>query len=363
MTLTTEVFIERAKVIHNDKYGYAKVKYTLGKNDVIILCKNHGEFTLRAERHLRGAGCKQCGRENTIASRAVSTEEFIEKAKLVHGDKYDYSLVDYKKTHSNVTIICNLCGSVFEQTPDNHKAGKGCIACGGRKKLTTETFIEGSVKVHGDKFDYCKVKYVSAHSKVIIICNACGCEFLQSPNKHRISKRGCPNCKLIRWRLTTSKFIKNAIENHGYKYDYSKVEYICNKASVIIICKNCGYEFSQIASSHMRGQGCPSCSPGGFKNEKPAILYYLRVKQPFNTDKFLYKIGITNLTVEERFSGIDMQSIETLKTWEFPIGHSAKFAEKLILDKFKEFRYKGEAILTKSGNTELFTKDVLGLDI
>ena len=88
------------------------------------------------------------------------TKEFIAKAKAVHGDKYDYSKVNYAKNTTKVTIICKIHGE-FEQCPAYHLLGQGCPECGGRRKLTTEEFIEKARKVHGDKYDYSKVNYVN----------------------------------------------------------------------------------------------------------------------------------------------------------------------------------------------------------
>ena len=99
----------------------------------------------------------------------MTTEEFILKAKKVHGDKYDYSQVNYVKTTIPVTIICPIHGP-FTQRPVNHLRGKGCKYCGNAVKHTTEEFIEAARKVHGDKYDYSQVEYVNNKTKVKIIC-------------------------------------------------------------------------------------------------------------------------------------------------------------------------------------------------
>ena len=97
------------------------------------------------------------------------TEEFIKKAKEVHGDKYDYSKVEYKKAIEKICIICPEHGE-FWQIPTNHLKGCGCPSCGGNKKYTLEIFIKKAREVHGDKYDYSKVDYKKASEKVCIIC-------------------------------------------------------------------------------------------------------------------------------------------------------------------------------------------------
>lgn len=94
-----------------------------------------------------------------------------------------------------------------------------------------------------------------------------------------------------------------------------------------------------------------------FVQTKPAILYYLSIN-----NGEAYKIGITNKSIKDRFNSTDLKKITVLKEWEYPIGYDAYKAEQRILSMYKEFKYKGHDLL-QSGNTELFTYDILGLDI
>src|ERR1035437_3659881 len=95
--LTTEEFIIRAKAIHGDKYDYSKVKYINARTKVIIGCKNplHEDYEQVPDAHLRGQGCKECGIKHRSDSRKSNTKEFIERAIEIHGEKYDYSKVEY----------------------------------------------------------------------------------------------------------------------------------------------------------------------------------------------------------------------------------------------------------------------------
>lgn len=196
-------------------------------------------------------------------------ERFIIKAKEKHGEKYDYSKVEYVDAHTKVCIICPIHGE-FWITPNSHLNGCACPKCGGNKKSTTEEFIEKAKKVHGDKYDYSKVEYINAHTKVCIICPIHG-EFYASPANH-LRERGCPKCKTRKNLIsnyvvsktmtvkhhTIETFVKKAKEVHGDKYDYSKVEYKDNKTKVCIICPKHG-EFWQRPDNHLSGQGCKKC--------------------------------------------------------------------------------------------------------
>jgi hypothetical protein len=126
-------------------------------------------------------------------SRKLTTEEFIEKAKKVHGDRYDYSEVKYTNTKTKIKIIC-FTHSVFQQTPRNHLQGQGCPKCANNIPLTKEDFTKKARDIHGDKYDYSKVDYQNNHTKVEITCPVHG-PFWQSPEKHINRKHGCQKCK------------------------------------------------------------------------------------------------------------------------------------------------------------------------
>lgn len=140
----------------------------------------------------------------------MTTEEFIQKAKAVHGDKYDYSKVEYVNNHTKVTIICPEHGE-FPQNPNNHLQGNGCLMCArqrraDRDRQTTKWFVEKARQAHGDKFDYSKVKYINNHTPVIIGCPIHG-EFQQTPANH-LKGQGCPDCGRKKLQLTKEEVFK-----------------------------------------------------------------------------------------------------------------------------------------------------------
>ena len=247
-------FIEKAKQVHGDKYDYSKVNYIDSHTKVCIICPIHGEFWQIPNSHLKGKGCSKCGIINATLKRRSKTEEFINKAREVHGNKYDYSKVEYLNNHTKVCIICPIHGE-FWQTPYSHLK-HGCPKCSNNKRLTTEEFIEKSRKVHGDKYDYSKVKYINNSTKVCIICPIHG-EFWQKPQNHMQGK-GCLKC--CGKSLTNEEKIAKLKIIHNNKYDYSISDFTNGKEKTKIICPIHGI-FEMDYDHHGNSKnGCPKCA-------------------------------------------------------------------------------------------------------
>ena len=187
VVFSTEDFIEKARSVHGDKYDYSKVEYRNNRNKITIICPIHGEFEQTPYSHLEGHGCFPCSRNRANDMMRHSTEDFIKKAKEIHGDRYDYSKVEYVTINKNVTIICTEHGE-FEQTPYSHLKSNGCNKCtfrdlGVSQRSNTEDFIQKAKEIHGDTYDYSKVEYTKNDSKVTIICPVHG-EFKLTPKLH-----------------------------------------------------------------------------------------------------------------------------------------------------------------------------------
>jgi hypothetical protein len=191
------IFIKKANTIHGVKYNYSKIIYSNNKNKITIICPEHGDFNQTPNSHLSGVGCPKCGLIKKANSKRKKLDVFILNANKKHNHRYDYSILQYKHTHSKVRIICSKHGE-FEQTPNNHLKGHGCPICSyiersEDKKSNTIEFINKSLLIHGDKYDYSLVEYIGALIKVIITCEKHGM-FLQTPNNH-LNGQGCPICK------------------------------------------------------------------------------------------------------------------------------------------------------------------------
>jgi hypothetical protein len=187
--LTTEEFIIKAKLVHNNTYDYSLVNYVNSHDKVRIICSVHGEFEQRPNNHLNSGGCKKCYHDNNN----IGNDNFISKAKQIHGDTYDYSVTKYLESKGKIKIICPIHG-IFEQRASNHLSGKGCIKCHNKSRLSNDLeFIEKAKEKHGDRYDYSNLKYVNDKTKIKIICQNHG-EFSQKPSNHLFGQ-GCPICR------------------------------------------------------------------------------------------------------------------------------------------------------------------------
>jgi predicted nucleic acid-binding Zn-ribbon protein len=350
---TLEKVVEKSKKVHGDKYTYLDIIKEPNQHvKVVCVCPEHGEFTLRASRHYtEGKGCPKCSTSPT------TLEEFLIRAKEKHGTYYDYSEVVFSTLKDKVRIKCPVHGE-FVQKAGDHLLYYGCPKCGKAKAVKNTTkdtawFVEQARKVHGDKYDYSKTVYTKAKDPLIITCPKHG-DFIQKASSHIHINHGCPHCANF-YGKSVEDFIEDAKEVHGNLYDYTETVYTGALKPVNIKCAKHGV-FNQIASNHLSGSGCPSCAVTGFDGSKPGILYYLEI----TTEKgVLYKVGITNLTVQQRFSNKELSKIKVLRITEYGVGADAYKEEQKLLKKYSEYLYKGESVL-KSGNTEIFTKDILG---
>ena len=195
--MKTQLFIEKAIKIHRDRYDYSKVEYVKNSEKVVILCKIHGVFEQSPHSHLSGSGCKKCGYiKNGINFRKTNTD-FINKAIKVHGNKYDYSKVEYKNSHTKISILCKEHGQ-FEQMPYHHLNRCGCYYCGfvdgaNKRKYTLSEMISKFKKIHGNVYDYSTInEYINISTNININCKNHG-EFIQKPYKH-LQGSGCPIC-------------------------------------------------------------------------------------------------------------------------------------------------------------------------
>ena len=275
MRFDEETFKQEFNQTHGDKYEY--LGYEHGK--VKFKCNIHDIIQEDTPSQLRsGRGCKICSKEAKIAKSASTTEEFIAKAKAIHGEKYDYSKVRYVKNDKKVIIICPKHGE-FLQTPMTHLRGNGCQKCGyetiGRKlkrseplksphpRKTTEDFIKQATELQNGFYGYSKAVYVNDKTPLVITCPIHG-DFLQTPNKHLIG-HGCPKCRYEKsskaLRRDLESVISKAKEVHGDgTYDYSLItDYKNSKTKYPIICKKHGV-FMQSMNAHIDWkQGCPIC--------------------------------------------------------------------------------------------------------
>lgn len=234
--LTKEEFVEKAIKIHGYNYDYTLVNYINNSTEVLIICKKCGKvFSQKPIKHLVGHGCRFCKIKKIADSQRMSCSEFISRAQKIHGDKYDYSKVKYIDSSTKVCIICKKHNCDFFQTPNNHLRGQGCCLCG-REKVSelysknTDWFIEKAESIHGDTYDYSRVKYINSWTKVIILCPKHG-EFEQKPNTH-LSGHGCPICKSSKGEFKIEEYLKNNDIEYKRQYRITLERYLFSRNSL-----------------------------------------------------------------------------------------------------------------------------------
>lgn len=257
--LTTEQFVERSKIIHNNKYDYSKTIYIGSKIPVTIICPIHGDFNQTPNPHLKGCGCLKCGNTNEFTEE--HNKKFINDSIKVHGDKYDYSKVNYMGNKKQVEIICKIHGS-FDQTPNSHLRGNKCPECAiiERKILVNKNeskkFFDKMKELYGNRFDFSNVTYINTLSNIKLICEIHG-EFEQTPNC-LVQGRSCTKCG--KNKPTTEMFIERAKSVYGNKYNYDKTIYVDTKHKVIVSCNAGHKDFTIIPRNHINGaRGCKDC--------------------------------------------------------------------------------------------------------
>ena len=215
--LTKDEFIERANKVHKSKYIYYG-EYINGSTKIDICCPIHGIFKQTPYHHLHGQGCPKCAVTKNVERQKLTYDSFIKRSKQIHGDKYDYSKIEYKTYKSKVCIICPKHGE-FWQTPDSHLHKHGCPKCAGKLR-TKEDFIEDSIKLHGNNINYDNVVYKGVHTKVLLKCNICQREFYQTPHDH-LQGKGCPHCNESKLEKEVAKFLdkKQIKYERWYRYD------------------------------------------------------------------------------------------------------------------------------------------------
>ena len=209
--------------------------------------------------------------------KKLNTEIFITRAQKVQGEKYEYSKVNYVDAPTKINIICRLHGS-FLQKPHDHLHGQGCPKCAGTQRGTAEAFIAGAQKVHGNLYEYSNVNYVNDLTKVSIVCKLHG-PFLQSPNSHRRGQ-GCPNCGKLEQARKLTKTTEVFIAE-AQKIHNNLYGY--SKAKYVhgnkkvIIICKVHGQFLQVPNDHLKGAGCPICKNSKGEKLVARVLDYLNI--------------------------------------------------------------------------------------
>lgn len=270
--ITTEEWIKRAREVHGDKYDYSKSEYKGGLYKTCIICPIHGEFWQNAKSHAKGDGCPECGKLICQNCQRKTTEEFIEDAKKIYGDKYDYSKVNYIGSKIKVCIICHekdkngIEHGEFLIRPNDFMEGhscKKCFAIKNSKQLEYNEMIEKFIRVHHNKYDYSMIESKNYYldNDIQIICPKHG-TFTQSVRNHL--KAGCKECaieKMQEYRKvdeTEFKMRFNSISNN--KFSYNSEEFINMNTPMTFKHFVCGTQFKRTPTAFLSNATCPVCN-------------------------------------------------------------------------------------------------------
>lgn len=389
------IFMQKANKLHENKYDYSKFIFVNSRTSGIITCRLHGDFKSTPSHHLSkpSSVCPKCYKIDVNIDKK-RFDYFLQRAKKLHNNKFDYSKFIYVSAKTKGIIICPIHGE-FSQNPDKHlgKDTKGCQKCWfeirnemlqtiertPRAIMSKDEFLKRCFNKYGDRFKYDLTNYNGlTKNKINVICSIHG-EFSILPCNHILkTSEGCQKCGRVRASKNKTRsyddFLIKSNQIHKYKYIYSEENnntYKNKKSIVKIICKEHG-EFKKKAQKHIAGQGCFRCKIdeliknntlcGGycenlfekkpFLKDKKSYLYYLKIN-----DGELYKIGITTKEVSDRINSLksiskgNIKKVEIISQKEYTLYDSFTIEQKILVD-FIEFR----KVTFWSG--ELFTKNI-----
>ncbi len=290
--MNTEIFIQRAREVHGDKYDYSICEYVNAVTKMPIVCPEHGMFMQSHLHHvLKSQGCPPCGIRKCAEGISVPFEEFVKRAREKHGNRFEYIKESYSALTSKLRFICPTHGEV-QMTGTCHCVSKtGCPKCRHVSTAASNTksydeFIRLAKEFHNNKYDYSNVtNFTNRNSRICIICPIHG-EFTQTASKHLSG--GCRKCAddlhASKLRKTSEEFIEQSIAIWGDIYDYSLINYTSSHTKITIICKIHG-EFEKTPGDHIsisNPQGCQKCKPK--KHSKMAIDWLNYMKVCYNAD-------------------------------------------------------------------------------
>ncbi len=280
-----------------------------------------------------------------------NTDAFINKSKKVHGDKYNYDKSVYTGSRELIEIVCSTHGS-FWQIAEVHYRGHNCPTCAGNKRLTIKNFIQRANVKFNSFYTYPDIIIDNGmNTKITIKCPIHG-DFKKRAASH-LQGEGCQKCS--KSYNDQEYFIERSKIIHRNFYNYDDVHYNGSRIKVDIWCPIHGI-FKQSPMAHLQGHGCRKCKSGGFRKDRPAILYYF-----VDTELMFYKIGITNGTVKSRFGNLSSR-FKILKCIEFDDGNDAFNTEQFYLELFLCHRVE-HPDFKNNGSTEFFDIDIFHEDM
>lgn len=203
-TLSWEEIVERGK--QHNKTVICEVEKRRENGDRVfrLACNNCLDEKLKTTYEFK-LNCSKCFPKYNKSN----AEEFILKAKKIHGNIFNYDLVEYINCSTKIKLICTICDNIFLQSPNNHLSGKKCKTCSENKfRSNNDDFILKAIKIHGNKYNYDSSDYINNRTKVKILCNICKTNFFQKPSNH-LSNQGCPKCNESKGENRVAKYLSD----------------------------------------------------------------------------------------------------------------------------------------------------------
>ncbi len=273
MKLTTEEILNRFNRQHNYFYKYNIQNYNSINDKTEIVCPLHGKFFQSIANHFKH-GCYECAKIRLADIKRGDLNVYLDKCKIIHNNKFDYSKIIFNKLKDKVEIICQIHGSFFCSLDSHMNKGTGCKKCSSMISNRNKNYIFLPPK--NSIYDYSKAIYINSRTHIEIICPIVDHgSFFQTPNNHLTKNHGCPKCAF----LFKAHDLMNTLEHyldelntiHNNKYDYSKFQYMSYNEKSIIICPKHG-EFLQSIGVHLQC-GCPICNMS--RGERDVMRYLI----------------------------------------------------------------------------------------
>ena len=261
-----EDFIKKAIEKHGNKYDYSKTKYVDCETEVTIICPEHGEFEMKPKYHINGSGCPLCSEISKTGKHSIrkDTKTFVQELKEIYGDRLDYSEIVYINAKTNVWITDKELNYRYQITPTKllSRGLRKTI------ETSEKDFISESKEIHGDRYDYSRVDFKGMYTKVCIVCPEHGEFWQTPHNHltgYGCEKCGKNRCG-EKLKSNKEDFVNKANKIHNNTYTYNNFNYINCKTKSYITCPIHG-DFLQTPGKHLRGHGCPICGESNLEKE------------------------------------------------------------------------------------------------
>jgi hypothetical protein len=337
-------------------------EYKNNHTKTLFGCRCGYKWLVKPNDIFQGHGCPVCQQEKAAKTQTLTLKDL--QPRLTKLEKRGITMLDEYKGMQIDTLFRCKCRHEWTVKAYSVLNGGGCPKCADKtnaeKRRLTADELQPYLKDIAERGIVMLEEYKGVKHKALFQCK-CGCKWMAKTFEVFFRASGCPKCSYkkrgeARWLTSeelqpySSKLAARGLTMLG--------EFKGTKAKTLFRC-TCGHEWMTKPNDIFQGHGCPECAEFGFQMDKPGLVYYVKIPNPFGDP--LYKIGITNHTVKKRFPQ-EFKKLEIIEIWNFKMGAKAWEMEQRILRDYAAYRYNGPTILIAAGNEEVFSEDILGLD-